>query len=171
MTKQLTKPQLLKDIQAERRRLEHLLSNLEPEQMILPGVVGTWSVKDVLAHLVAWEQLLLGWYRAGLQNAGSATQPVGMSRKAMDALNTEIHAANCQRSLDDILGSFHSSYQEVLTVIEAIPEVEMFAHGRYTWTGRLTLADYIAGNTCNHYAWARDSIRKHFAVTAGQPGM
>lgn len=30
----------------------------------MPGVVGDWPVKDVLAHLVAWEQMCLGWYEA-----------------------------------------------------------------------------------------------------------
>ena len=45
-----------------------------------------------------------------------------------------------------------------------IPEEDMFSPGRYAWTGRLTLADYIAGNTCNHYRWAKTQIRRRFAT-------
>jgi len=33
--------------------------------MVEPGVVGEWSVKEVLAHLVEWEQMVVGWYRVG----------------------------------------------------------------------------------------------------------
>ncbi len=65
MTKQSSKVELLKDIQVEHARLDKMLSTLTAEEMIRPGVVGDWSVKDVLAHLAAWEQLLLGWYEAG----------------------------------------------------------------------------------------------------------
>lgn len=128
--------------------------------MIQPGVTGTWSVKDILAHLVAWERLFLDWYRTGIQGCSPATMPVGMSQSAMDTLNQQIYEENQQRGLDDIIAEFHASYQQVVTVIETIPERDMFAHRRFKWTGDLTLADYIAGNTCNHYAWAKSQIRK-----------
>jgi len=64
------------------------------------------------------------------------------------------------RSLEEILADFEASYQEIVKVVEAIPEEDMFVQGRFSWTGKLTLADYIAGNTCNHYAWAKSQIRK-----------
>ena len=160
MAKQTSKEQLLKDIHTERRRLEKNLSVLSAEDMIQPGITGTWSVKDILAHLVAWERLFLDWYSTGVHAGTSDTTPVGMSQKSIDALNQQIYKKNKWRSLDDILAEFHTSYQEIMTIIEAIPEVEMFVHGRFPWTGTLTLADYIAGNTCNHYAWAKSQIRK-----------
>lgn len=87
VTKQTSKDKLLKDIHTERRRLEKTLSNLSMEDMIKPGVTGTWSVKDILAHLVAWERLFLDWYHTGVQNCSSTTTPVGMSQRAMDTLN------------------------------------------------------------------------------------
>ena len=161
MAKQTSKLQLLNDIRTERRRLEKSLSMLSNDEMTQPGIVGDWSVKDILAHLVAWEEFLLDWYQAGIQNRIPSKAPVGMSRKAMDALNRDIYEMNCRRSLDDVLTTFRLSFQNVLFAIEAIPEEDIFAHGRFAWTGRLSLADYIAGNTCNHYAWARVQILRH----------
>ena len=160
MAKQTSKDQLLKDIRTERGRLEKNLSVLTPEDMIRPGVTGTWSIKDILAHLVAWEKQFLNWYNAGIQGRTPAVTPVGMCQKSMDALNQHIYAENRWRSLDDILAEFYATHQQIVTVIETIPEEEMFAHGRFPWTGNLTLADYIAGNTCNHYAWARSQVQK-----------
>jgi len=32
--------------------------------------------------------------------------------------------------------------------------------GRYMWTGKSTLGDFVASNTCSHYRWARTLIRK-----------
>jgi hypothetical protein len=160
MGQQINKDHLLKDIYTERRRLEKNLSTLSAEEMIQPGVIGTWSVKDILMHLVAWEKLLLDWYHAGIQGSHPVITPVGMSKKAIDALNQEIYEKNRRLRLDAVLSDFRTSYQQTLTTIKAIPEDDMFIHGRFEWTGRLTLADYITGNTCNHYAWAKRMIRK-----------
>ncbi len=160
MSKQVSKDQLLKDISTERRRLEKNLSTLDEKDMLQPGVTGTWSVKDILAHLVAWERLFLDWHQVDAQVKPPTIMPVGMDRKAMDALNQEIYEKNRGRKLADILAEFRASYQQILATLEVIPEEDMFMHGRFEWTGKLTLADYIAGNTCNHYAWARNQIRK-----------
>jgi hypothetical protein len=83
-----------------------------------------------------------------------------MSRKAIGALNQEIYENNRRRSLHEVLAEFSTSYQQVIATIQSIPEEDMFACNRFAWTGELTLADYIAGNTCNHYAWANAQIRK-----------
>ena len=170
MTKQTRKAQLLKDIYTERRRLENNLAVLNAEDMIRPGVTGIWSVKDIVAHLAAWEKLFLDWYFAGIQGRSPSITPVGMGHKAMNALNQHIYEENKGRNLDDILGEFQSSFQEIATVIEAIPEEDMFVHGRFSWTGKLTLADYIAGNTCSHYAWAKSQIQKWLKRKASESG-
>jgi len=160
MAKQTSKAQLLKDIYTERRRLEKTLSTLGAAEMVREGAVGTWSVKDVLAHLAAWEKLFLAWYQAGVQGSAAGTLPVGMGKRAIDALNQEIYAQNQERSLEEVWAEFQASYQQILAVIEAIPEGDMFGRGRFNWTGNLSLVDYIAGNTCSHYAWARLQISK-----------
>lgn len=136
--------------------------------MLLPGVTGTWSVKDILAHLVAWEKLFLEWHLTGIQGGFSTTVPVGMNQAAIDVLNQQVYEMNRWQPLDDIIAEFHASYQQIVSVIEEIPEGDMFAHSRFNWTGRFTLADYIAGNTCNHYAWAKTQIRKWMKRKAGE---
>lgn len=150
----------MKDIRTERNRLEKLLSTLEKSDMEQPGMTGAWSVKDILAHLVAWEHFLLEWYQSGLQGCSPKIRPVGMSKKKMDNINQEIYERNRDRRLDEILSEYHSSFEELLIVIESISEEDMFASCKFEWTGSLTLADYIAGNTCNHYAWAKSQLRK-----------
>jgi hypothetical protein len=160
MTKHTGKDQLLKDILTQRRRLEKTLATLSADAMLQPGVTGAWSLKDILAHLAAWEKLFLDWYTCGIQGGSLAISPVGMSRTAIDALNQKIYTQNQARSQEDVIAEFHASYQKTMTLIEAIPEGDMFTPGCFSWTGKLTLADYIAGNTCDHYAWASRQVRK-----------
>ena len=42
---------LLAAMERERAKLDALLEGLTPARMVEPGVVGEWSVKDVMAHL------------------------------------------------------------------------------------------------------------------------
>ena len=160
MTRQTSKAQLLKDIQTERRRLEKNLAKLSEGELIEPGVTGSWSVKDLLAHLSAWEQLFLHWCSSGEGAPSSEVPPVGMSRHAIAALNQAIFERNRGRPLEDVVADFTASFLQIQAAIQDISEEDLFAHGRFAWTGNLTLADYAAGNTCNHYAWANAQIRK-----------
>lgn len=160
MTKQQSKAELLKDIESEHRRLESTLAALTNKAMTRRGVVGDWSVKDILAHMSAWEQLFLSWYKSGLEEGIPSNSPVGMSRKAIDALNLEIFNQYQRTSLRDVLTQFQNSYQQILGIVHSISEEDMFTPGRYVWTDRWALVDYIAGNTCNHYRWARSKIHQ-----------
>ncbi len=160
MTKYRSKTELMKAIQVEHHRLDNLLNAIPKEDMLRKGVVGDWSIKDVLAHLTAWERLLLDWYKAGFKGRNpSLPNPVGMSKKAIDALNKEIFKQNREVTLADVWKNYRDNYLQVLATLEVIREKDMFMPGRYAWTGKFTLADYIAGNTCNHYLWAKTKIR------------
>ena len=67
MGKRLRKQNLLDAIQFERAKLDDLLAQLAPSQMTRPGVTkGGWSVRDVLVHLLEWQQMNLNWYAAGV---------------------------------------------------------------------------------------------------------
>src|SRR5574341_330088 len=53
-----SKTELLARIQAERAALEQAIANLSEAQMTALGPE-SWSVKDHLAHVVTWEQILV----------------------------------------------------------------------------------------------------------------
>jgi hypothetical protein len=154
----MRKQQILNKLEHAWVAFKGVCTGLTDEQLVEPGVTGDWSVKDILAHLSAWERLFLDWYSAGVQGTASAESPVGMGKKAIDSLNQQIYDQNQSLSLDDVLAEFRASHEQIMIIIGAIPESDMFAHSHFAWTGRLTLADYITGNTCNHYAWANSQI-------------
>lgn len=160
MTKYSDKNELVRAIESEHARLDKTLDAIPRKDMSKPGVVGTWSVKDMLAHLTAWEQLLLDWYADGINDRLPVIAPVGMSKNAIRALNQDIHARNHKRPLAAIGNEFHSSYQQTLSTVQTIRAKDLFSKWRFRWTGELLLADYVAGNTCNHYYWANSHLRK-----------
>jgi hypothetical protein len=78
----------------------------------------------------------------------------------MDDLNQEIYEKYRDWSLDSVLDYYHRSYQQVLEAVQAMSEDELFTPGRYAWTKKNTLADYVIPCTSEHYDWARREMRK-----------
>jgi hypothetical protein len=150
---------ILARIQTERRRLEQNLAEVPRGEMETPGVVGEWSVKDMIAHLVDWEQRFLGWYEAGRRGQRPEVPAPGIGWDQLDLLNRQIYEQNRERPVDEILAEFDASYPEVLETIRAMPEDEIFAVGRYDWLGENSLVGVILANTANHYRWAKGHIR------------
>ena len=159
MAKQTTKAELLRDILTQRRQLEKNLAGISAAEKVIPGVCGEWSVKDIMAHLAAWEQLFLGWYQAGLRGAIPAIPAAGFEHE-MHKLNAFIYTQIASHSLEDVETEFAASYQQVLALVQALPEEDLFTPGCYAWTGNHRLVDYVTPNTSNHYAWAKTLIRK-----------
>jgi hypothetical protein len=155
------KAELIKDIQSQHRLLEKTIAILTHDQMNSPEVVGTWSVKDILAHLTEWEKRFLSLYRMSLDGEGCDDNAWLTGREA-DALNQKFYDKNRLKPLDEVINDFHHSFQEILTVIISIPEREFFSVGVHAWTGKRKLVDFITGTTVLHYSWARKKIKTAF---------
>ena len=72
-----SKAELLKSTYAERDELERKIARLTPAELVFPGTMGEWSVKDILQHLVDWEQRWISWYEAGKRGEAVHTPELG----------------------------------------------------------------------------------------------
>ncbi|MEW6093196.1 MAG: ClbS/DfsB family four-helix bundle protein [Chloroflexota bacterium] len=167
MPRPTSKTDLLTAIDQERGALEAILEALTPEQMVEPGVVGEWSVKDVLAHLVEWEQMVLEWYRAGLRGDIPEMPAPGYKWNQTPQLNQMIYKKHHDRPLDKVMEEFHASHREILGVIQDLSNEELFTAGRYAWTQKNTMGTYFVSATSGHYLWARKEIRKGLKAKGG----
>lgn len=160
MPRATNKIELLTAIDQERSALDAFLATLTAEQMVLPGVVGEWSVKDVLAHLVEWEQMLLSWYAAGLRGENPKPPAPGYKWSQLPELNQAIYEKHRQRTLDEIVADYHSSHEQIMALIRQLPDEELFGERRHAWTRNNTLGTYFVSATSSHYLWARNEMRK-----------
>ncbi|MHA1956140.1 MAG: ClbS/DfsB family four-helix bundle protein [Candidatus Thorarchaeota archaeon] len=154
------KERIIESIHTERRRLEKNLSSLSDADMLEPGVIGEWSVKDIMAHLFDWEQRFLGWYEAGLRGEVPETPAPGLEWSQLRILNQKVFEKHQTRTLDDIKTEFQTSFERVLDTVDGISEEDIFVAGRFAWTGKDTLAGFVLANTANHYRWAKTRIRR-----------
>jgi hypothetical protein len=160
MSKPITKLQINETAQKERAALEELLATLTPEQMTQPNVIGEWAVKDVLAHLVEWEGMVMKWYAEGLKGKIPAVPSEEYNWGQLPQLNQAIFLKHRDKPLAEIMKAFKASYKKIMKMVEEIPEKELFARKVYKWANNNPLAAYFVSATSSHYRWARTTIRK-----------
>lgn len=61
--KRQTRDQLLREMVEERRLLMEALSSLSRDDLQRPGVIGHWSLKDLLGHLASWDEMTVRFLR------------------------------------------------------------------------------------------------------------
>lgn len=162
MPRPTNKADLLTAIDKERSTLETLLAGVSSEEMVMSDIVGTWSVKDVLCHLIEWQQMCLGWYRAGVNGEVPELPAPGFKWNQTPQLNQFIYEKHRERPLADVLEQFHDSHQEMLDLIHSLSNETLFTPSVYKWTNKNTFGTYVVSATCSHYLWAKKEIRKGF---------
>lgn len=160
MARPFSKTQLMSDIHKERSALETLLDGLEPTDMEEAGVLGDWSVKDVLAHLIEWERMVRNWYEAGERGETPCLPAEGYKWNQLPALNEHIYEKYRDRPLPEILSEFAESYRHTCALIDQLPEEVLFTRGHFAWAGNNAMASYLNSCTASHYRWARQEIQK-----------
>lgn len=162
MPRPTSKQDLLNAIEKERSALEAFLEPLTADQMMMPGIVGEWSAKDVLAHLIAWEQMVLGWYNAGLRGEMPELPAPGFKWNETPQLNQQIYEKHRDWPLDQVMAQFRASHLEILGVIQELSNEKLFTAGHFAWTKKNTLGTYMVSATSSHYLWARKELRKGY---------
>jgi uncharacterized protein (TIGR03083 family) len=158
-----SKAELLDRIRRERAALEQALAGLSQAQMTAP-VENGWTIKDILAHITAWEGTLRDFHLGDMsinQAAGLDTVTYGKDDEAR--INEAFYQRDKDKPLPEVLGVFRQSYERLLARIEALDEARLLA--TYTPRGRDAdaagqLADWIAGDTYEHYREHRISIQQ-----------
>lgn len=160
MPRAKSKEEILTKSKKERDALDEFLSSLPVEQMTEPGIVGDWSVKDVLAHLYEWEQMVLRWIAASERGETPSVPAEGYKWNHLPALNAEIQEKLSHHSLDEMQKMYQESHKQITRTIEDMPEKEMFTSGLYPWMNKNTLGAYFVSATSSHYRWALKEMKK-----------
>lgn len=168
MGKRLRKRDLLSAIERERRALDDALAPLSPRQMTMAGVTrGGWSVKDVLAHLVEWQQMNLDWYAAGVRGETPVIPAPGFTLRELPRLNEQIYRKHHRRPLAAVMRDYQAYHERVVQLIESLTDADLVTLNRFSWTGpSWTLSDYLRASTAAHYLWARTRIRRWWRANA-----
>lgn len=155
MTDPGSKKQLLETMQAERARWQGLLAAIDPQRMEGAGTAGPWPVKDVLAHIGAYERWLVDWLEAARQ--GQFPPSPILDPDDIDLPGTLPPGTAPPRPLADILAEEEHVYQSLIEILGGLSEAELFDPERTDWFVRpywgegTALWEAVAGLTYDHY--------------------
>jgi hypothetical protein len=132
----MKKSELLDWLQEEYQKWEAFLNQIGPTRMDQPSVNGDWSMKDIVAHLTGWNRWLVARLRAAQGSEPEPPPPWPAHLQTEDEINAWIYDSNRGRSVRDVLDETHQVYQQLLTVIEGLPdEVLIEQEWHLVWLG------------------------------------
>lgn len=157
------KAALLANIQAGYAQLEALLASLSEEQMTIPGVNGSWSVKDNLAHLTVWQSYQAARQEGVLSGIEPSDPVPGIETE--DEINEYIYQQYKNRPLAEVLADFRASYQRVLTATQALSWEAL--NEPFPWyDNNVPVGAYTIGDTYGHYEEHRGIIHRWLEAQA-----
>lgn len=150
----MNKAEFLDTLRTEHARWDELLSQIDETQMTQPGVVGEWSVKDIVAHVTWFEREMVGMLQA---RALIGSELWDLSQ---DERNAVVFEQNRHRPLRDVLAEARQVYEQLLEGLPSLSEEELTDAGRFREMPAEWLPwKIIADNTYEHYRAHAPSIR------------
>ena len=153
------KPALLEVIHKERKNLETLLEGLTDAQKVESGVEADWSIKDIMAHIAAWERLAQDRIHATMTG-----EPLKISvitgDDFVDQFNANVFEENKDLPLDTVEKEFKESFLAFVTQIESLENDVLSKKLPFDWARDLTAKVLISANTHWHYLEHANSIAK-----------
>jgi uncharacterized damage-inducible protein DinB len=151
-----TQERLCATLKQERQMLLDALAPLADEQLDAKGFVGAWSIKNVLAHLTAWEHAVVDFLpeRIATGRRPAIFDQIGEDE---DGWNDRAVRAAEQLSLQEQLGAFTAARADLLHLIQSLDDATLNRdHPWGTWDG--TVAEYILDNVGGHEREHREAI-------------
>jgi hypothetical protein len=108
--------QALQETQAE---WEAQLSQLDEARMLQPGVEATWSLKDLLAHLIWYEQEMVTLLQSRVFAGSDLWEVEG------DARNELIRQQFLDRPLQEILDLRQHTYRELVEAAQGLSDEDL----------------------------------------------
>lgn len=146
----MTKAQLLKKLDRAWADFQVSFSGLSADQFVEPGVMGEWSVKDILAHVNTWEEEALKYLPLILQ--GGQPPRYADLYGGIDAFNARTAEQARSRSLSEVLSHLEATHARLMDYVRNAPEEEIAKETRFRRRLRL--------DTYSHYPIHAAAIRE-----------
>jgi hypothetical protein len=144
---------LLETMRGLREELERVVAAVDEERMTQPGSFGTWSFKDVLAHLTGWRQVTAERLEAGLRGKEPVFPwPAHLDEDHdLDEINRWFDETNRAKPLAEVLRESRETFARVEDAIAALPEEDLLQPDRFPWLAGHALGPAVVRGTYEHY--------------------
>ncbi len=155
-----TKADVLDLVRSTHAVLEQAIGQLTDEQINTLTADNGWSVKDIMAHITAWERVLLRSHIEGrpYEQAVEGNESLP-PLNTVDEINDWFYQQRKATPLTDVRATFQKVYQDTLAALEQMSESELL-EGRSKVRPEASMLQVVAENTWEHYAEHTAMIRR-----------
>jgi uncharacterized protein (TIGR03083 family) len=146
----MDRQQLLNKLDTGWAALKASYAGLPDARLAEPGVVGDWSIKDVLAHVTTWEEEALKYLP--LISAGGTPRRYSTNYGGIDAFNAQMAEQKRSLSLSDVLRQLDETHARLVDYVQGVPEEQFARETRFRRRLRL--------DTYSHYREHARAIRE-----------
>jgi hypothetical protein len=150
--------QVLNRLHKTWRALEESYADLSEVEMSEPGVTGSWSVKDIIAHVTTWEEEALKHLPLILM--GGKPPRYSVTHGGINAFNAAMTVQKRDLEFAEVLRQRDAVHQRLIELVESIPEDHLSSDAHFR---RRLRAD-----TYSHYPIHAKAISNW---RAGRPAM
>jgi hypothetical protein len=142
-------------LHAEFQRWDTLLSGLSEAQATAPLLDDGWSLKDVAAHLHAWQQRSIARLEAARQGRDPAypawsAQLDPEQEEQLHDLNQWLYDQSRDQPWPQVYHAWREGFLRFLELGEAIPEADLLAQDYYPWLEGYALIAVLEGSLEHH---------------------
>lgn len=145
-----TKAELLARIPPALTALEDTLTGLSDARLSAPGPE-QWAAKDHLAHIAAWERLILAHVQGTPDHEAAGITADAYAAITTDELNDILYARTNDRPVAEVLADFREASAAIAAAIEQMTDADLAAPYWSDEPGGRTVMQKVAGDTYLHY--------------------
>ena len=145
----MSKEQLLKRLDKAWQAFQQSYAGLSDAELLVPGVTGAWSIKDIIAHVSWWEEEALK--HLPLILAGGRPPRYSVTYGGIDAFNARMTEQKKDLSLAEVLRRRDDIHRRLIALIRSAPEIQTTGETRFRRRLRL--------DTYGHYPKHARAIR------------
>ena len=131
-----------------------LLARMSEEQITAPRFDLNWSIKDVMAHLWAWQQISIARLSGGVHDQEPIYPAWIVSienwEDQADEVNSRTFAGQHDRPWSEIYQNWRSGFLRFLELGDKIPERDLLDGSRYWWLQGHSLAAILMASYDHH---------------------
>lgn len=127
---------LVTELRALQKELIEIAQSLEKTQRERSGVCGTWSPKEVLAHLTGWDVEVTRQYRLFLDGLEKAIE------HDIEEFNKKSVSQRSHQSWEETMVELRNAHKEFIEVAHSIPPSELTGNREYRGWMKVQIEHY-----------------------------
>jgi hypothetical protein len=149
------KEHILAALEEQFESWDELLASLPEDEITAPRFDLGWSVKDVIAHLWAWQQISIARMEGALYNRQPRlpawiVESVDNWEENSDRVNALIFDRQHQKPWAEIQPNWKVGFLHFIQLASAMPETDLLDGDKYPWLKGYSLASILIASYDHH---------------------